>query len=60
MFVAADSADTGKNRLWEPSRGPGRRARNLHSSVIPLKLRKEKGKLEMLVSPPKLLISADR
>lgn len=57
MFVAADSADTGKSRLWKPSRGPGRWARVPHYSVIPLKLRSEKAKLWM---PTKLLISADR
>lgn len=60
MFVAADSADTGKSRLWKPSRGPGWRVRILHSSVIPLKLGNKKGKLRMLVPPSKLLVSADR
>lgn len=60
MFVAADSADTGKSRLWEHSRGPGRWACALHHLVIPLKLRNEKAKLRMLVPPSKLLIPADR
>lgn len=58
MFVAADSADTGKSRLWKPSGGPGRWVHILHSSVIPLKLRSEKGKLRMLVPPSKPLVSA--
>lgn len=60
MFVAADSADTSKSRLWKPSRGPGRRVRILHSSVILLKLGNKKWKLWMLVPPSKLLVSADR
>lgn len=59
MFVAADSSDTGKSRLWKHSRGPERWARVLHYSMIPLKLRNEKEKLWMLVPPSKLLISAD-
>lgn len=59
MFVSADSADTGKSRLWKHSGGPGQWARILHYSVIPLKLRNEKAKLGMLAFPSKLLISAD-